>query len=609
MHAPIQIKGCINMFTFITGLLNSGLEAFDETFKDTPAHQIVFATAALYFIWQQYPTITQAYRSRNNTTLKQRLIDIAYSLGKNLPPVKSYLDKELNKDLQNTKDKLKELRAQMTLQDKIPEKKTPAIFLLKEFGIAPEECLFNFAGIKEGDEARRFTVKEGDGKDSGALYAVHPRELTELLKEVYAKSSLINPLHDKWPRIVAMQAEIIRWCQDLFGGSKEAYGLITHGGTTSIIEAMAAYVTHARAKGIKNPEIVVPETAHAAFKKAADLTGARLITVPVDPKSGAVNAHVMRKYISGNTAVIVGSAPSFMYGVNDPIPELGKVAQELGVPLHVDACLGGFLTAFLETSKTPMDFRVKGVTSISADLHKYGNCPKGTSVCLFSEDSPVLSVYAALNWSGGLYTTPGILDGSTSGARVAEIYTTLSYYGRKQYQEISRSIITMRQRLQDKVAELYKPDASGKRDIYIFGNPQWSVLGFRSDTLNPHFIANELDKRGWKLNSLQKPDGFHLCLTHVHTLVDRFEDKFIKDLQESIEAVKQYPADKKPEGNVKVYGTIGILPTQVQEVICRQYQRARLYYEATCTQLGFFSTPDRQENKMDISEEKKELTL
>ncbi|CEG58379.1 pyridoxal phosphate-dependent decarboxylase family protein [Legionella fallonii] len=597
------------MLTFITGLLKSAVAGFDETLQDTPAHQIVLATAAVLLLWQQYPAIAQAYRARNNTTYKQRVIDVAYSLGKNLPQVQAYLKKELNKDLQSTQDKLRKQRSEMALQDKIPDEGTSPELILKEFGIDPETCLFNFAAVKNGDEAREFTVQQGDGQDSGALYAVHPQELTELLKEVYAKTSLTNPLHDKWSRVIAMQAEVIRWCQELFNGSKDGYGLITHGGSTSIIEAMAAYVIHARAKGIANPEIVVPETAHAAFKKAADLTGAKLITVPVDPKTGAVTAAEMRKYISRNTAVIVGSAPSYMNGINDPIDDLGQLAQEKGVPFHVDACLGGFLTAFLDTSKKPMDFRVKGVTSISADLHKYGCCPKGTSACLFSKDSPALSVYAALNWSGGLYTTPGILDGSTSGARVAEIYATLSYYGRNKYQEISANIVTLRQRLQDRVDQLCKSDDAGKREIYVYGNPQWSILGFRSDTLNPHFIADELDKRGWKLNLLQKPDGFHLCITHVHTLVEGFEDKFINDLKDSIAAVKQYPADKKPTGNVKVYGTIGILPTAVQEIVCTQYQKARLFYEATCSRLGLFSPPKREEEKTKEDRSDNELVM
>lgn len=117
-------------------------------------------------------------------------------------------------------------------------------------------------------------------------------------------------MHDKCPRIVAMRAEIIRWCQQLFHGSKEGYGIITHGGSTSIIEAIGAYVIHARANGINHPELVVPETEHAAFMKAAELTGATLITVPVNPETGMVEAATMEQYISPSTAVIVGSAPS-----------------------------------------------------------------------------------------------------------------------------------------------------------------------------------------------------------------------------------------------------------------------------------------------------------
>jgi glutamate/tyrosine decarboxylase-like PLP-dependent enzyme len=274
---------------------------------------------------------------------------------------------------------------------------------------------------------------------------------------------------------------------------------------------------------------------------------------------------------------MVGSAPSFMNGINDPISKLGQLARKKNVPFHVDACLGGFLTAFLDTSTDPMDFRVPGVTSISADMHKYGYCPKGTSVCLFSEDSPALSVYAALNWSGGLYATPGILDGSTSGARVAEVYTTLSYYGRKRYQEIAQNIIQLRESIQSHFNEqLVKYGALSKKDISIYGDPKWSVLGFRSDTLNSHLIADELEKKGWKLNLLQNPDGFHICLTHVHTLMPNFKEQFVEDLLEAVSIVKTFPKNKKPSGNMKVYGTIGVLPTAIQSEICEQYQKTRL---------------------------------
>nr|ABW87816.1 sphingosine 1-phosphate lyase [Legionella jamestowniensis] len=567
------------MFGAILDLLTSAVETFDETLQDTPAHTLVLATTALYFLYNQYhnPWIARAFRARHNETPKQRIIDAAYGMVKNFPLVQKYLNNELDKNLQSTRDKLSSQRAHMTLLNNIPETSRTPAEILSQFGIDLKECDFDFQSIREKD--RKFIIQQGDGQDSGALYTTHPKELVEILKEVYAKTELTNPMHDKWPRINAMQAEIIRWCQNLFHGSDEGYGLLTHGGTTSIIEAMAAYVLHAKAKGIMHPEIVVPETAHAAFKKAAELTGAILITVPVDKKTGAVTVETMKKYLSHNTAVMVGSAPSFMNGINDPIGELGQLAKTRNIPLHVDACLGGFLTAFLDTSTAPMDFRVAGVSSISADTHKYGFCPKGSSVCLFSKDSPALAVYAALNWCGGLYATPGILDGSTSGARVGEIYATLSYYGRQNYQKIAESIVKLRQNLQSKSRWLsYTTTNIQPKDIYVYGNPKWSVLGFRSDTLNPHLIADELEKRGWKLNLLQNPAGFHLCLTHVHTLAEGFEDKFISDLGDAVIAVKQYPADKKPSGNVKVYGAVGTMPTDVQRQVSVQYQKERLMY-------------------------------
>lgn len=572
------------MFGFLFDLMNTAVTSLDDMLEDTPAHQIILGTAALYFLYNQYnnPWVARSYRSRHNASIKQRMIDTGYAVAKNIPGVRALVDKELDKNLASFRSKIETQRAEMTLRDEIPDTGLSIEEILSQFGIGVADCSFDFKGMDEEATRREFIVQSDDGKDSGALYAVHPKELTELLKEVYGATALTNPIHDKWPRINAMQAEIIRWCQNMFHGSADGYGVLTHGGTTSIIEAMYAYVIHARNMGIAYPEIVVPETAHAAFKKAAELTGATLITVPVDKKTGAVKPSNMIRYISNNTAVIVGSAPSFMNGIHDPIAELGQLAEKKNIPFHVDGCLGGFLTAFLDTSDRPMDFRVPGVTSISADLHKYGYCPKGTSVCLFSKDSPVLSVYAALNWSGGLYATPGILDGSTSGARVAEVYATLAYYGRARYQQIAESVILLKEKIEAKLLERIEQSSElSSEDIYVYGNPKWSVLGFRSHTLNPHLIADELDKKGWKLNLLQQPDGFHLCLTHVHASIDEFEVQFINDLEEAVLAVKNYPVDMKPRGNVKVYGTVGMMPIELQREICNQYQKERLKFKAT----------------------------
>ena len=556
------------MFGFISGLIGQGVNLVNKKLAEYTPTQIIVGTAAVYFIYNQYqnPWLSRAWRARHSQTYQQRLLDLLYDHAKNIPQIKELIDKECSKSLESTLEKLADVRANMNLKPSIPAHSVSPCAILAEFNIEVENCLYPFDEINDAHKDKQFSLNKGDGQDSGAVYAVHPKELTELLKEVYGATALSNPMHDKWNRINAMQAEIISWCQKLFHG--KGYGVLTHGGTTSIIEAMAAYVMHARAKGITYPEIVVPETAHAAFKKAAELTGATLITVPVDKNTGAVDPNTMRSYLSANTAVIVGSAPSFMNGIADPIGEMGALAKEKGIPFHVDACLGGFVSAFQDNSKKPMDFQVEGVTSISADLHKYGLCPKGTSVCLFSKDSPVNSVYAALNWSGGLYATPGVLDGSTSGARVAEVYATLSYYGEIGFIEIANKIIALRAKVEKKVANI--------EGVEIFGEPELMVLGFKSNSLNIHWIADEMDKKGWKLNLLQNPDGFHLCLTHVHTLVDDFTKKFISDLLDALTIVKELPSTHKPSGNVKVYGTVGMMPTGLQQRVCEEYQVARL---------------------------------
>lgn len=512
----------------------------------------------------------------------ENTLDFGYWLAQQVPVVKGRLNahvkEEIAKEYQSNIDKLAIERKNMHLIDKMPVKGMSPKEILHHLDIDPDECFFNFDEISANEDWKNLTVKSGDGKDSGALYAVYPKELQALLMTGYNAYALINPIHNKSPRASAMQAEVIAISQRLFHGSSDGYGLITHGGTTSIIEAMAAYVLHARARGVRVPEIVVPETAHTAFKKAAKLTAAKLIVVPVDPATGAVTATEMRKYLSRNCAVMVGSAPSFMDGIHDPIGKLGQLAEEYNIPFHVDSCLGGFLTAFRDTSADPLDFRVRGVTSISADGHKYLKLPKGSSVLLFANHSPAISVYAALNWRGGLYATAGILDGSTCAARAVEFMILTLYFGEERFQKTAANIIQLRERLQTAINQL-ATERPG--DISVFGKPEWSVLGFRSHNINPHLIADEMSNRGWALSMLQKPKGFHMCLTEVHTLIDDFVEQFVLDLRASIIAAKALPANAIPTGNNKTYGVTRLLPSKLQEMGAIAYQKAKLDLQGT----------------------------
>ncbi|KTG44828.1 hypothetical protein cypCar_00013322 [Cyprinus carpio] len=227
------------------------------------------------------------------------------------------------------------------------------------------------------DKIREYeTLSEVDwakGKVSGAVYW-GDEKLTDLLVKVYGEFAWSNPLHpDLFPGVRKMEAEVVRMACALFNGGPDSCGTVTSGGTESILMACKAYRDMAHERGIKHPEIIAPVSVHAAFDKAAHYFGMKLIHIPLDKKTMKVDVKAMRRAISRNTAMLVCSAPQFPHGIIDPIVEVAKLAVKYNIPFHVDACLGGFLIVFMEKAGfklDPFDFRVKGVTSISADTHK-----------------------------------------------------------------------------------------------------------------------------------------------------------------------------------------------------------------------------------------------
>nr|CAG4642477.1 EOG090X051L [Evadne anonyx] len=282
------------------------------------------------------------------------------------------------------------------------------------------------------------------GSISGAVYNYNT-EANKLYTDVFSLSALTNPLHpDVFPGIRKMEAEVIQMCIDMFHGGPNACGAMSSGGTESILLACKAYRDYARrVKGIRFPEIVAPTSAHAAFVKAAQVFRMRLVLVPVDPKTYKVDMKAMKKAINRKTCMLVGSAPGFPHGVMDPIVEIAALGKKYDIPVHVDACLGGFIIPFMEEAGYPLplfDFRVDGVTSISLDSHKYGYAPKGTSIILYSD--PLYRKYQfffATEWSGGIYASP-TFAGSRAGALVATCWAAMMYYGRSGYVEATKKI-------------------------------------------------------------------------------------------------------------------------------------------------------------------------
>ncbi|XP_075740652.1 sphingosine-1-phosphate lyase isoform X3 [Rhipicephalus microplus] len=278
---------------------------------------------------------------------------------RNLPIVRNYVHEQLDKIAVDVERSLNKCYAHCTFVLELPDK-----------GWTPETILERMA---ENDSLSHVEWKKG--VVSGAIYTEHDPKLEGLMVSVYERHLRSNPLHsDVFVGVRKMESEVIRWCCNLFHGGPESCGSMTSGGTESLILACKAHRDRGYfEKGIVYPEMVIPATAHAGFDKAGEYLRIKVIHVPVDPKTMKVDIHKMKAAITRNTVMLVGSSPQFPHGSIDPILEIAELGLRYGIPVHVDACLGGFLVPFMDDAGFPLppfDFRLEGVTSISADTHK-----------------------------------------------------------------------------------------------------------------------------------------------------------------------------------------------------------------------------------------------
>ncbi|XP_012872659.1 PREDICTED: sphingosine-1-phosphate lyase 1 [Dipodomys ordii] len=411
----------------------------------------------------------------------------------------------------------------------------------------PSQGLSAPAVLEKLKEYSSMDVLWQEGRASGTVYSGE-QKLTELLVQAYGNFAWSNPLHpDVFPGLRKLEAEIVRMSCSLFNGGPDCCGCVTSGGTESILIACKAYRDLALEKGIKTPEIVAPQSAHAAFDKAACYFGMKIVRVPLN-KMMEVDIRAMRRAISRNTAMLVCSTPQFPHGVIDPVCEVAKLAVKYKIPLHVDACLGGFLIVFMEKAGYPLDkpfdFRVKGVTSISADTHKYGYAPKGSSVLLYSDKKyRSYQFFIETDWQGGIYASPTIA-GSRPGGIVAACWAALMYFGENGYVEATKQII--------KTTRFLKSELENIKGIFVFGNPQLSVIALGSRDFDIYRLSNLMTAKGWNLNQLQFPPSIHFCITLVHTQ-KRVAIQFLKDIRESVTQIMKNPK-AKTTGMGAIYG-------------------------------------------------------
>jgi sphinganine-1-phosphate aldolase len=386
------------------------------------------------------------------------------------------------------------------------------------------------------------------GRVSGSIYHGdhdHYEFLTEAFR-LFAHANVLQ--RDMYPSATKLEAEIVAMTAAMLHGDGQVCGVLTFGGTESLINPMLVYRDRARAeKGITEPEVIVPITAHVALDKAAHLLGIRLLRAPLRPDWRA-DVEWMRSHITGKTVAIVGWAPNYAHGVIDPIEELAAIAQERDIGMHVDGCLGGFILPWGEAlgyAIPRFDFRIPGVTSISADTHKYGYALKGTSVLLYR--TPELRRYQYFNypdWPGGIYMSPG-LSGSRSGGIVAATWAAMVSLGERGYKEIASRIFATAARIRAGIESM--------PELEVIGEPTF-LVAFRARKLNIYHVNDLLVERGWRLNSLQLPPALHFCVTRPNT-APGVADAFISDLRDAVDYAK-HPARAEPKSGA-LYGLGG----------------------------------------------------
>lgn len=392
------------------------------------------------------------------------------------------------------------------------------------------------------------------GKTWSLVYSAG-EEHDHLLKsayEEYFSENYLNPFAFK--SLQHMEHEVVRMTAGMLHGNEKAVGTMSSGGTESILLAVYTYREWARHHHphIKYPEIIAPQTIHPAFDKAAHLFGLLLHKTPVDEGRRAQPAE-MEPLINKNTILLVASAPSYPNGILDPIDRIAILAEKYRLPFHVDACIGGFILPWMERLgiKIPdWDFRIPGVTSISADVHKFGFGPKGSSVILYrSMDYLKHQFIITTDYPGGIYISPTLM-GTRPGGAIAAAWAGMKHLGESGYISLAQRLLEAT--LQLKVLLVKIPE------IKIIGDPVMNIVSYSTDGNQPDIfvIADYLEKQGWLVDRQQNPDCIHLTImpTNIEVI-----DQYVNHLRSAIEFARGHPR-ATGESNAALYGLMARIP-------------------------------------------------
>ncbi|NUM53353.1 MAG: aspartate aminotransferase family protein [Candidatus Hydrogenedentes bacterium] len=400
-------------------------------------------------------------------------------------------------------------------------------------GLPKSEILQMLESFKQNDLAWRSGRVLAYTYDPGA-------EVDDVAKAAYLMYLTENALDPtSFPSVVKLESDVVRMVIDLLRGDKNVVGSFTSGGTESILLAVKAARDWARVHKphIKQPEFVVPRTAHAAFHKAAAYFGLTINVAPVNASSYLADVDAMRARITDNTILLVGSAPGYAHGAIDPIEDIAALAQEKGLLCHVDGCVGGIHLSLMRRmgyALPAFDFTVPGVTSISADMHKYGYSPKGASIVMYrNKELRRHQLFACAASTTYALINPTILS-TKSGGPMAGAWAVLHYLGEEGYARVVRGVMDTTARMIDGISQI-----DGLR---VLGKPDMCMFSIASGEFNIFQLADEMKLRGWYLQpqfSIEGlPANLHITVTQNSATV---VDEFLAALRDAVAAVKKDP--------------------------------------------------------------------
>lgn len=420
--------------------------------------------------------------------------------------------------------------------------------------------------LAELEQLRAADAPTHGGRVLSYVYDSGLPELDELAAQA---ARLVQPLNGLDPTtftsVATMESGLLGFARRVLGGDAEVVGSVTSGGTESCLLAVKSARDGwraARAGTPRVPRIVAPVTVHAAFHKAAEYFGLDLDLVPVDPATGAVAAADIEERLGDDVALVVVSAPSYPFAGLDPVADVAAITSPRGIALHVDACIGGFALAFWPEALPAWDLRVPGVTSLSADLHKYGYAPKGVSVLLTrGRDRQRRQYFATTAWPGYPVVNP-TLTGSKPAGPLAAAWAITEALGDDGFARLTEQVARATAALRELV--------DGIEGLRVVGAPTGPLFAVAADDavsadrrVDPHHWADAARSAGWHLQlqpGLTQADGTVLPHT-THLTVTPVTEAALPELSAALVAAADAVRGEPPvDGEALLAGLVAALP-------------------------------------------------